>query len=101
MGKFLEAFHLDAPDSLKRFLVMLSAGALTLVRPLLESKGVPVPSEGALEVVCGLAATFILQSGIKAGLVAKAAGDAAAAKVATPDDAAKVLGGTVQSGSTP
>lgn len=68
----LAAFHLDSPDSLKRALVTLMGGAVLLAAPLLASHGIPVPSDGVLEVFAGLVAAFVLQSGAKAAVVAHA-----------------------------
>ena len=97
MLKILEAFHLDQPDSLKRALVALFGGAATLaINPILVKNGYTPVSDIAIGAFAGLISSFLLQNGIKAGLAkaadAKAAGEAAAAAVVTPEDAAKVLG---------
>lgn len=97
MGKLLEAFHLDNPASLKRATAAGLGGIVVLLAPLLAKWGLPTPSDTQLELFAGIVATFVLQSGVNAGLQAKAAGETAAAKVQTVDDAAKALGGTVQS----
>ena len=103
MEKLLAALHLDQPDSLKRALVaLLGAGAAVAIpalNPVLASHGLPsIPADAvtpAVATMAGLLATFLLQSGVKAGMVAiadaEAAGDAAGAAVPAPGPAAAVV----------
>lgn len=89
MDKVLAAVHLDSPDSMKRFLVLVGGAiCLVLINPILASKGLPTVSDGAIESAAAAIVAYIAQSGYKS---AQAAGSAAAAKVETPADAAKVL----------
>lgn len=72
--KILAAFHLDSPDSLKRAVATAIGGlAVLLINPFLTSKNMPPVSDTALELFAGLIVGFVLQSGVKAGLAAKAA----------------------------
>ena len=88
----LVALHLDSPDSLKRALASLFGFvALVLVNPFLASKGLPPISDANLLAAAGVLSTFILQSGANSVARTAAAGNAAAAAVVTPSDAAKVL----------
>ena len=96
MEKLLAALHLDDPASLKRALTTI-LGAVTLlgINPLLAKWNIPPIDDANLAMVAGLLATSILQSGansVTAKLAAaKAAGDAAADKVKTIEDAKKVF----------
>ena len=92
MTSILEALHLDDPASLKRAIASgLGFIVLLLVNPFLQSKGLPTVSDGEIASAAGVLAVFIAQSGAKSIAAAKATGDAAAATVVTPEDAAKVL----------
>ena len=73
MLRILAAFHLDDPGSLKRALTTALGGLVVLaVNPILHAKGLPEVSDTALELFAGMLATFVLQSGAKAAVVAKA-----------------------------
>lgn len=81
MTKLLEALHLDSPDSLKRFLVLVVSAVVVLLSPLLARFGLPVPDDTAIAAFVGLISVFLLQSGAKSIAAANAAGKVEAAKV--------------------
>jgi uncharacterized membrane protein YccC len=71
--RILAAFHLDDPSSLKRALATMIGGLVVLlIDPILAAKGMPAVSDTALELFAGLIAGFVLQSGAKSAIVAKA-----------------------------
>lgn len=91
LAKLLAAFHLDSPDSLKRMvLTLVSALATLLVNPLLVKWGLPPLSDATLLAFASIVVGFLLQSGVKAGLMkaaaAKAGAEAAAAAPPTTVD---------------
>lgn len=91
MTKLLEAVHLDSPDSMKRFLVLVFSLAALLLAPLVAKLGIPMPDDTQIAAFAGVVAAFLAQSGLKAALAAKAAGDAAGAAATPSEAAAKVL----------
>lgn len=83
MNKVFEAFHLDDPASLKRVIAAALAGVTVLgLNPLLAKWGLPPVSDTSLELFAGVAATYLLQSGINSAAAKKAEAAALAAKAA-------------------
>lgn len=81
MNSVFAALHLNDPASLKRaFTVILTAVAF-FVRPVLQARGVPMPSDEQMTALAGVVATYILQSGAKSIIEAHAEGKVAAAQV--------------------
>lgn len=71
--KILAAFHLDSPDSLKRAIAIAIGGlAVLLINPFLTSRGMQPVSDTAIEAFAGLLAVYVIQSGGKAALIARA-----------------------------
>ena len=72
MLRFLAAFHLDDPSSLKRALTTALGGFVVLaVNPILHARGLPEVSDTALELFAGMLATFVVQSGVKSTVLGK------------------------------
>ena len=90
--KILAVFHLDDPASLKRFLLLVITALISLASPTLQKWGIQMPSDGVLEMLVGVVAVFLLQSGIKSAAVAHGEAVAAAqAEVTTPEQAKAIL----------
>lgn len=71
--KILAAFHLDSPDSLKRAIATAIGGlAVLLINPFLVARGLPPVNDVAIEAFAGLLVVYVIQSGAKAALVARA-----------------------------
>ena len=93
MDKALEVLHLDSPDSLKRFVVMvLGVLTLVLVNPLLAKAGIPPVSDSTIQAVAGAIVAYLLQSGLNSAAAARAAGVVEAAKIKSLDEAQAELG---------
>ena len=92
MASILAAFGISDPASLKRLLSSAIGGLILLVaNPALAHFGMPSVPPGVVEMLVGLLATFVLQSGIKSAVVAHAAGKVEAAKVTTAAQALAAL----------
>lgn len=93
MDSILKTFHLEQPDSLKRFLTMLFGIVVLLaVNPVLAKMGLPPVNDNQIGAAAMVLTSFILQSGMRAVAKAKAEAAAEAAKVQSVEDAAKVIG---------
>lgn len=87
MDRLLSALGISSKESLKRALAALVAMVWPVVAPWLGAKaGIDITTEQAIAGSAALA-VFIWQSGHKSAAEALAAGDAAAAKVSTLEDA--------------
>lgn len=85
--KILAAFHLDAPDSLKRAIATAIGGLVVLlIDPFLLSRGMPPVSDTALQLFAGLIAGFVLQSGAKSAVIGRAVTSTTPAAILAPAD---------------
>ena len=94
MDKFLELFDLQDPAKLKRALSALFGVVTVAAAPLLSKYGITVDDNQILSFA-GIVAAYLIQSGVHSAAkqiaAAKSAGDEAAAKVETIEEAKKVL----------
>lgn len=92
---------LKDPGSVKRLVILALTALVTLVRPFLDARGIPVPDDASMAVIGGVVATYLIQSSAHSIAKAKIAGQAAAAQVDNVAKADAVIAAHIASDAAP